>query len=348
MTDMMSEKQDSADRTKNQNRLSYFLVIPPAILVILVIVFIDNVGHAFRLADLSDLLIALFIFFCASLLISLKFRVLLDGKASFTRMLRSDGLSFFINQIVPIPSEALRVTGLYLVTGVDTGWASARMILDFLLNLFMRILAGIVILMIPAPHRPHIKLLSSGMIFIALTGVLIWFYNHPGQVRVLVKAVLSKVPFVKKENAARYAEDLAVSLQAIRLSQLAFAWALSLLIWILFAAFFYEGLAIFNINLPISQMLVVALLALVIAPPSTPIMIIFQQILVSIGLLALKILDLETVIVYAFILQGIQVLYWIFPAAWAMVTTNATFAKLAASAQDYLPSLRRKRERAGK
>jgi hypothetical protein len=281
--------------------------------------------------------------FLSSILITTKYWLLLDRKVGFTRLLRSDGLSYLINQFIPIPTEALRVTGSHLIANTETGCASARIILDFLLNFFMRLVACVVILQIPAAHKPHIKLLSSGLVFLIMTGILIWFYNNPEKVRTLVRGILIRIPFVKKEGAEQYAINLADALKSVRLGQLVAAWVISLAIWILFAAFFYEGLAIFNISLPFPQAATLALLALILSPPSTPIMIIFQQIIVSLGLIAIKVIPPEYAILYAFIIQGIQIFVWLIPAIWAVTTTGTTLAKLAGSAQDYLPVIRIRR-----
>jgi uncharacterized membrane protein YbhN (UPF0104 family) len=339
----MPEKLPNSLFSKIRGNLVYLLIVFPVILIILVLIFLDILFRAFRQADYSDLVLALGLFLLSAILITTKYWVLLDGKVGFTRLLRSDGLSYFINQFIPIPTEALRVTGLHLIADAETGWASAMIILDFLLNFFMRLVACVVVLQLPAVHKPHIKILSSSVAFLVMTGILIWFYNNPEKVRTLIRSILFRVPFVKKEEANRYAVNLAEALRTVRIGQLVTAWLISLAIWVLFAAFFYEGLAIFNISLPFLQAATMALLALILSPPSTPIMIIFQQIVVSVGLLALKVTSPEYVIVYAFIIQGIQIFVWLIPAIWAVTSTKTTLAKLTGSAQEYMPRIRFKR-----
>jgi uncharacterized membrane protein len=308
-------------------------VIAPIVLLAFCVVFFRNLSVVFHSANLQNIGYAVGLFLLAAMLISLRYWLLLDKVVPFSRLFRSDGLAYFIVQFIPIPAQVFRVTSLYLSTQTDSGWVSAKAVLDFMLNTFMRLLAAVLVIMLLSSNSVHLRIILPSITLLGMTGVLIWLYRNPNMVEDKMGRILKRVPFIKDESATTFTKGLAEALKSVRGGQLAVAWLISMVTWALFALVFYQGLLALNLHLNANQALISVFLALTLSPPSGPLMIVFQQVVVTLGLRTLGYMSSDQAVGYSLLMQGVQVFFWLLVGTWAILSTNVRLKELAETAE---------------
>lgn len=308
-------------------------VIAPIVLLAFCVVFFRNLRIVFNSANLQNIGYASGLFLLAALLISLRYWLLLDRIVLFSRLFRSDGLAYFTVQFIPIPAQVFRVTSLYLSSQTDSGWVSVKAVLDFMLNIFMRLLAAVIVIMLLSSNSVHLRIILPSITLLGMTGALIWLYRNPNLVEDKMGGILKRVPFIKDESATTFTKGLAEALKSVRGGQLAIAWLISVVTWALFALMFYQGLLAIDLHMDSTKGLISVFLALTLSPPSGPLMIFLQQVVVTLGLRTMGYMSSDQAVGYSLLMQGVQVFFWLLVGTWAILSTNVRLKELAETAE---------------
>jgi hypothetical protein len=251
-------------------------VIAPIVLLAFCVVFFRNLSIVFNSANLQNIDYASGLFLVAALLISLRYWLLLDRIVPFRRLFRSDGLAYFTVQFIPIPAQVFQVTSLYLSSQTDSGRVSAKAVLDFMLIIFMRLLAAVIVIMLLSSNSVHLRIVLPSITLLCMTGALIWLYRNPNLVEEKMGGILKRVPFIKDESATTFTKGLAEALKSVRGGQLAIAWLISVVTWALFALMFYQALLAIDLHMDSIKGLISVFIALTLSPPSGPLMFFLQ------------------------------------------------------------------------
>lgn len=154
---------------------------------------------------------------------------------------------------------------------------------------------------------------------IVLFGGLIWLVNHLDQ----TAHWLSLMPRIDEKRVRGTLTEVQKAVDSAGSSRsLLFSLLYTLVIMLCFTLFHYLVWAAFPLDLPWRKMLTLSLAALVVVPPTAPLMIgAYQGLLVG-TLAVFRVLDASSLMAYAILVQAMQIIFWIIVGVWVLFRTK--------------------------
>jgi uncharacterized protein (TIRG00374 family) len=233
---------------------------------------LDQVVTQLRQADWRYLVVGIIGLLAGYILMAVRWRYMLGNRISFYQAFHTNNLGNLVNSLTPIPEVAVRVFLTGRSTGISISSATSGTVVERSLEQVMRgtalllaVLTGYVI-----SFKTGSLLINTGLVlgfFLLVT----WLLQRAGRVITWGQIQLSRLPWLDRQRASHIMSDFIEGLaQAGGSKQLTSGWIMSLGAWGFFFTFTFLVLLGMNIQLPMEQMVAIALLTLAVAPPSAP------------------------------------------------------------------------------
>ena len=285
---------------------------------------LNQIIDLLRLADWRYLSAAVAALVVSYFLLALRWRYLLGNQPGYLPSFHAVNMSNLVNSLTPIPEVALRV----LITGQDSRMsissATSGMLVERSLEQVMRVLAFLLALL-----TGYVVAINSGSVLlnasliIGFLVLMVWLLRNAEGIISWIQTQLSRFPRLDQPRVERVLSDLTTGLRmAGGPRQLTIGWLMSFAIWSAFFAFVYLVLIGLNIQLPVQQMIAIALVTLAVAPPSAPGTPGLYQATIVGALSLIAGLDLAVMTTYAIMIHILQVIPLVFLGFWGVLGTN--------------------------
>jgi hypothetical protein len=147
--------------------------------------------------------------------------------------------------------------------------------------------------------------------------------NHLDQTFDALARWLSMLPMVEGERVRNTLSQVQVSLESAGSTRsLLNSLLFTLMIMFCFTLYHYFVWAAMPLDLEWRQILALSLAALVVVPPTAPLMIgAYQGLLVG-TLAVFRVLDVNTLTAYAILVQALQIMFWLIVGIWVLTRTK--------------------------
>lgn len=271
------------------------------------------------LAGIGALLVAYF-------LLAVRWRYLLGNRLGLIPSFHAVNISNLVNSLTPIPEIAVRV----FITGGGSGMsipgATSGMLVERSLEQVMRVLAFLFALLTGyvITFKSSSIVVNGGLILGFLVLMMLLIRNAPGVVS-WIKIQLARFQKLDQPRVEKVLSDMESGLRlAGGPRQLTYGWFMSFGIWGAFFGFAYLVLLGMNVNLPVEQMVAIALLTLAVAPPSAPGTPGLYQATIIGGLSLVTGLDLTLMTAYAIMVHILQVIPLLILGTWGVIGMDIT------------------------
>lgn len=317
----------------NTSFRQFLTTVGMAILIILLLFTLVDFGAVFdmlRYADWGLLLLGVTSLLLSYGFFSLRTRYLLNNEVGLLDTLHIDNSGFMLSILMQIPNSVYRVAALKRTTKVETSQASSAVVVEFFQGSILRViglLLAVVLLAGDIRGSEEPVLIGVGIVGL-LFGLIFAVSNYGEQVEPKLAMGLQSLPLVDKRRARGISSTIVEGLAGAG-SPRRFGVALlfSLVYWLFGLSFYCFTLRAFELDIP---MFLVALTALVIAPPFSPMMPgVFHGLLIA-TLIGLHLLDSEIATAYAVLLHAIQMLLLLLLGAWGLKRMDVSVGELLA------------------
>jgi uncharacterized protein (TIRG00374 family) len=317
------------------SRRQILISIGLVILIIVLLLALVDVGMVFSLLLQADwrllLLGAAFLVLCYAL-ITLRSRYLLANQTGYRETLHVDSSGFMLSVLMQIPSSAYRVLAIDRTTSVEMPQATSAMVVEILLGSITRLLAlALAIVLVAADLRGAEQPLLLGLILLGLLlAILFWSVGHTEQIEPKLAGGLERVPRIDEERAGRISSMLIRGFESAGSPRrFGVAFIMTLAFWLCGFAFYFFAARAFDLDVPIPYLLI-ALVALVVAPPSSPLMAgIFHGLVVT-PLVAFNLLEAEPATAYAVFIHAVQMVCLLALGFWGLNRMGVSLGELLA------------------
>jgi uncharacterized protein (TIRG00374 family) len=323
----------------NGSRRQLLITIGLAVLLIALLVSLVDIGAVFDLLRQADWRLLLlgtgFLLLCYGLL-AVRWRYVLANQPGLTKTLHilTSGLMF--STITPVPNSPFRVVVMDRTTPVRAFEATSSILIEYVLSFILRLIGvalGVVLLVgsLRGAERP--LLAGVGAVGLMLL-VLFALFSRAEQLAPILARALQRLPRIDADRADRIAsatiEGLASTGSPRRFGG---ALLLSLAYWLCALAFYYLALRALGLELRVPHV-AVAIGALFLVPPASPLMPgIFHSVLIA-PLVALNWMGAESATAYAVLLHAIQMLCLIVLGVWGLSRLDVGVAEILAEVRD--------------
>ncbi len=219
------------------------------------------------------------------------------------------------------------------------------MLVDRLLEMMMRLLAFILVLILVAARSTDANttatiLISLGLFAGAIAG-LAWIAKHRESVTNNLATWLGRLPRLNKAQIHSLTDNLLQGLvYAGSTRRLVTGFLISLVMWTCFLGFHYMTIAAPPEPLLFKQTLLIALIVLVVIPPSTPAMIgVYHTIVIGV-LVGLRLTDINRAVIYAILLHLPQLAIWLLAGTFAYSQSDVKFNQLLHATKEHAGQLK--------
>lgn len=324
----------------NTSFRQFLTTVGMAILVILLLLTLVDIGAVFdtlRYADWRLMLLGIVSLMLSYVIFSLRTRYLLNSEVGLLDTLHIDNSGFMLSILMQVPNSVYRVAALKRTTTVKTSRASSAVVVEFSQGSILRVAGLLVTITLLAGDLRGSEeplLIGAGIVGLLL-GLIFAVANYGEQVEPRLTAGLKYLPLVDKRRASGISSSIVGGLAgAGSPRRFGIALLFSLAYWVFGLGFYFFTLRAFQLDVP---MFLVALTALVIAPPFSPMMPgVFHGLLIA-TLIGLQLLDSDIATAYAILLHAIQMLILILLGAWGL-------SRMDVKVGDLLADIRRRRD----
>lgn len=268
----------------------------------------------------------------------IRWRYLLRNTPSLkeTQHVLFSGMMFSI--VTPIPNSPFRVVAISRTTDVNATAAASSIAVEYIDSFILRLIGltlGTVLLLGNLRGSEHTLLIGAGAVILLVAG-LFFLVSRREKIAPKLAHALERVPRVDEERAER-ASSVAIDMLASTGTprQFAVALAISLAYWVCALAFYYLALRALGPETRV-PLLVVALGALFLVPPASPMMPgLFHSVLIA-PLVALKWLDAASATAYAVVLHAIMMVTLIVLGAWGLNRLDLNMGEMFAEMRQYV------------
>lgn len=302
------------------------------IVLLFTLVDMEAMFDLLRQADWRLLLVGTgFLLLCYGLL-AIRWRYVLANQPSLVKTLHilSSGLMFSI--ITPIPNSPFRVVVMDRTTPVKATEATSSILIEYVLSFILRLVGlalGTVLWVGSLRGAEWPLLLGAGVVGLMVV-ILFALFSRAEQIAPILARALQRLPRIDSERADRIS-SAAVQGLASAGSPRRFGGALllSLAYWLCALAFYYLTLRSLGLESRVPHE-VVAIGALFLVPPATPMMPgIFHGAIIA-PLVALKWLGAEPATAYAVLLHSLQMLCLIVLGGWGLSRLDLSMGEILA------------------
>lgn len=265
---------------------------------------------AARQSDWSEWAIGTVFLLVTYALIPLRTRYLVGHGTSYRDTLYADSSGFMFSILLQIPNSAIRALALNRSADVDASRVTSAMTLEVMTGWLVRGLVFAMAVSLFAADKLDAQrpLLTSILVVAGLFMLLIVLARNSKRVQRVLSSGLGYVPRVSDKRAEQIAGRSSESLQHMAsVRRFTVTLLLTILIWIASFAFYFFSFEAMGIDLG-GTALLITLAALVVAPPSSPLMIgVFHGAIIAI-LGTLRLLDADDAAGYAMLLHFMQLI----------------------------------------
>lgn len=310
-------------KTKERKPLTGWLPIVVVILIgIVLFTLVDwrTVLSVFKRANLGLLLLSVLFLAAGFLLISGRWRYLINNQVAFATVFQIDSVGYMIRMFSPIYVYITRVAITSAKTPLSVSDAMPATIAERLFEAIMRLIALLVAgsLISTTKVAPGSVILWLGLftlIFVLISRIA----NRSQEYIPRLDSWLKHIPRLRDEQFAGSLSDLQDGLETIGSTRRLFvSLAISLAMWVCFLAYHALVLAALRFGLSLGETMVLSIATLVMLPPSTPPMIgVYQGVMVAL-LAPFGLLDSSELTAYALLAFGLQLVFWCISGIWSL------------------------------
>jgi uncharacterized protein (TIRG00374 family) len=330
---MMSNKSQGYQMDKKVMSRRVWLAIGFVILILALLGVFADIKKVFELISDVDLLIlgaAAVGFVVSVLLITTRWRYILDFQPKFLSTLQADGISYLGKFFVPIPLAILRVVTLSMLTPMSISGASPGAVIDRLVGFIMRLIAlGLTLIFISnVPLSPGL-VLGGILLILALFGLTIWLVRNAEKILPKLAGFIARLPGMSEDSLQGIMSNLQHGLISVGSTRkLIIALLISLVMWTFFLFFYALSFFALGFRVNTNEIFTMAAAVLVVLPPSNPAMIgVYQGIIVAV-LLPFGYLDVTEATAFAILIFVVQFIIWFILAIWGLRRGNLKFSDI--------------------
>jgi len=204
------------------------------------------------------------------------------------------------------------------------------MAVDYLLSIVSRFISiFFLVILIPTVLDSIWSLVGSTLMVVALLAGLVWLVNHLDQAFTVLARWLGAMPRMSEEGVRHTLEQVREGLETAGSTRgLLVGLLYSLGILFCFTLYHYLAWAALPLDLTWRQMLVLSMAALVVLPPTSPLMIGIYQVTLVGALALFRIVDINILTAYALLVHGMQLIFWLSAGSWALSRTKISLRDL--------------------
>lgn len=308
---------------ENGSRRQVWITVGLVVLLIVLLVSLVDMGAVFdllRQADWQWLLLGTgFLLLCYGIL-AVRWRYVLANQPGLTKTLHilTSGLMFSI--VTPIPNSPFRVVVMDRTTPVKATEATSSILIEYVLSFILRLVGAALgaVLWVGSLRGSEWPLLIGAVVVGLMVLILFALFSRAEQIAPMLARALQRLPRIDSERADRISSTAVEGLaSAGSPRRFGGALLLSLAYWLCALAFYVLALRALGLE-PSVPNVVVAIGALFLVPPATPMMPgVFHSVMIA-PLVALKWLGAEPATAYAVLLHAIQMVCLIVLGVWGL------------------------------
>ena len=290
--------------------LRYIGLTVLVILLIFLLVDLKALIKNLYLTDWREYFVSVVFLVAAYALITLRTQYLLQRKIRYSDALYVDASGFMFSILMQLPNSAYRALAMNRSIGVDGALTTSALTVEVMVGLLVRSLGLVFAIVLVAADSGDAQrpLLFSILVVIALFLLMFAAAKNSERIRPYLARGLAYLPRISLEKAEKYSESICRTLAHIAsVRRFGFALFLTMMVWVMALLFYFYSFESMNIELT-KPHLFAALAALIVAPPTSPMMIgIFHgTIIATLGTLGL--MNPDDAAAYAVNLHFIQML----------------------------------------
>jgi uncharacterized protein (TIRG00374 family) len=308
---------------KKTSKKRIWIAIGIVVLILVVLIFfsdIQDVVDMLLTADWVVLAAATVCMMFGMLLITTRWRYVLNNRPKFLPTFHADGISFTSKFFLPIPIPILRVVNLSLLTPIDVSESTSAAVIDRMIGFVMRLVALALTFLFISGTRLSIWVILGGILFLlAVFGIMSWLVKNAKNILPRITKLVARLPNMSEEQLEGAMTNLYNGLEQVQSTRkLLTAMLISLVMWTFFLLFYTLGFHALDFGVSTREAFAMASAALVIVPPSTPPMIGFYQGLMVAILLPFGYINLSEATAYAILVFLVQLVLWLIVAIWGL------------------------------
>ena len=311
------------------------LVIAGIGIALATLVDVQEVIHILSETDVVFLLPAAVVLVSGYAMMATLWRYLLLNRPRWLSAFHANNLSNLVNILSPIPAFPLRIVVISTDPAVSLPKATSSELVVRLLDQAMR--ATVILVTIFLSTRVDVAPLSILFVFLVLVAALLllfWMIRNKDKILIWGTSLLRRVPRVSDQLAHGIMVELMDGLvDAGRPDRLIPAWLMMVATWMCFYAFHFLAALALDQVIPLSDLLVIAMFSLAIAPPSAPAMPGVFHAGVAAALSIVAGYDAELVVAYAVVLHATELAVLAVLGLWALIKVELTFEELLTSSE---------------
>lgn len=300
------------------------------ITLVLLLVDIPAAIEAARASDWSEWAIGLIFLLAAYTMLPLRTRFLVGRDVSYKEALYADASGFMFSILMQLPNAPFRALALNRSADVDASRATSALTLEVITGWLVRglVFAMAVALLASDARDAERPLLNTIIVGVVLLALLIILARNSQRVQPALQRGLVYLPKVDEGRATTVAQKAGESLQHMAsMRRFGGTLLLTMLIWLASFIFYFYSFESMNIEVEEPHLLI-ALAAVVVAPPSSPMMIgVFHGAVIAI-LGTLRLLDPDDATGYALLLHFMQIVIVVAAGVLGLKKMNLNFREI--------------------
>jgi uncharacterized protein (TIRG00374 family) len=299
---------------------------------ILFVAFIDMdaLARIFQRVEWQYFLLGVALLVIGIVLISVRWRFLLQNKPSFTPTFHANSVSYLLKLLLPVPQALIRLTAFSMASSTSVYQSAPMMLIERFLEIIMRLVALSLAIVLIFELPIWIAVLAiAAILLLGIPAFVLWFTQNTSSSVTRIAARSAQLPDLSKEKLQEAMLDFQSDISTLRAARgITVAIVYSLIMWGLFLLFYAFGFQALGFRIDTIKILAMSAMVLAVLPPSTPAMIgIYQGITVAI-LLPFGILDTNQATAYALLMFGGQLAVWVILGVWGLRKTEIKISKL--------------------
>jgi|GEM_PF-2534228 len=310
------------------------------LLIILLFLLVDMgaVIDMLRQANWGLLLLGVPFLLLCYLLLLIRWRYLLGNSPTLKETQHVLFSGMMLSIITPIPNSPFRVVAISRTTDVKATTATSSIAVEYLDSFILRLIGltlGTVLLLGNLRGSENTLLIGAGAVILMVAALFLLVSQRERIAPPLTRA-LARVPRVGEERAERASSAIVDFLAGTGTpKQFAVALLISLAYWVCALVFYYLAVLGLGVESRV-PLLVVAIGALFLVPPASPMMPgLFHSVLIA-PLVTLNWLSAESATAYAVVLHAIMMVILIVLGAWGLSRIDLNLGELMAEIRQYV------------
>jgi len=300
------------------------------IFLLLLLVDFEAMWEGFLLTDWREYAISVGFLIVAYGLITWRTQFLLKKKLGYFDALYADSSGYMFSILMQLPNSAFRVLALNRSAGIDTSLATSALTVEVITGWLARSLALVFAIALVAADSGDAQrpILISILVVTGIIVLLFVLARNSDRLQTPLANGLARLPRLSSARAEGMAAKITLTLGHIAsIRRFGMAFLLTALVWFFALLFYFFSFQSMNIDLTVPH-LFVALAAMIVAPPTSPMMIgVFHGAVIAV-LGTLNYMDADGAALYAVQLHIVQMVLLIVLGVIGMRRMNLQFGAI--------------------